>query len=209
MKENFEVSLKLTLVYEGGWSDHPADPGGATMRGVTQSVYDDDRDSRRLPRQSVRLITDAELHNIYRRRYWQLVGADALPGGVDYAMFDFAVNSGVGRAVKTAQAVVGMPATGVMSAGVVQAVLEFVQVHGVLAATDGICHARAQFLRSLKTFGTFGRGWMRRVMGETDGRQMGDSGVIDRAWSMANGDPVWAPSSPAATIKTYLSGTTK
>src|SRR6185312_3465555 len=82
---NFDACLPWTLAYEGGWSDDPRDPGGTTMCGITQRVYDEDRDDRRLPRQSVRLSTEVERAGIYRRRYWARVRGDDLPGGVDYA----------------------------------------------------------------------------------------------------------------------------
>jgi lysozyme family protein len=201
---NFPQSLALTLVYEGGWSNNPKDPGGATMRGVTQAVYDEDRDHRGVPRRSVRMITDPELEAIYRWRYWDLIKGDALPSGVDYVLFDFAVNSGVGRAVKTMQRILGVACDGAMGPGTVAAATEYCANYGVSALTDAVCVARADFLKSLSTFGTFGKGWMARVMGSQEGRQTGDTGVIDRASAMASGDPVWAPDAAESTSKSYL-----
>lgn len=204
MQSNFDASLSLTLGYEGGWSDNPADPGGATMCGITQAVYDDDRDHRRLPRQSVRYSTPAERAAIYRRRYWGTAGCDALPAGVDYALFDFAVNSGVGRAVRTLQRLVSVRADGAMGPQTVAAILRHCTDYGATATTDALCRERMQFLRSLPTFRTFGEGWSHRVVGYHEGVQSGDTGVIDRAYDMARLHPWKTPTLQRATPKTYL-----
>lgn len=201
---NFATSLALTLLYEGGWSNHPADPGGATMCGITQRVYDEDRDARRLPRQSVRLSTEAERDAIYRRRYWGAAACDALPGGVDYALFDFAVNSGVGRAVRTLQRTVGVDADGAPGRYTLAAVAHYCAQYQPTALTDALCHARLQFLRGLPAFGVFGLGWTVRVMGRQPGTQTDDTGVVDRAYVMAGGGTAAAPSAPITTPKTYL-----
>jgi lysozyme family protein len=200
---NFAPSLNLTLVYEGGWSDNPRDPGGATMRGVTQAVYDDDRDQRGLPRRSVKLITDAELQAIYRWRYWDLVRADDLPAGADYAVFDFAVNSGVSRASKVLQSIVGSVQDGHVGSVTIASALRYKASYGPTALSDAMCNARMSFLRSLPTFVDFGNGWTRRVLGSKPGPQMDDTGVIDRAYAMAMSRATTAPSSPLATVKTY------
>jgi lysozyme family protein len=201
---NFDKCLALTLVYEGGWTNNPKDPGGATMRGITQAVYEEDRDHRNLPRRSVRLITDAELQAIYRWRYWDLVKGDSLPDGVDYVMFDFAVNSGVSRAVKSLQRILGVTADGAMGSGTLTAALEYCTTYGGSALTDAVCVARSDFLKSLPTFATFGKGWMARVMGALEGSQAGDTGVIDRASAMASGGDARPPVSTSPTTKTYL-----
>ncbi|WP_246677573.1 glycosyl hydrolase 108 family protein [Mesorhizobium sp. B2-3-12] len=87
------------LAHEGGYSNHPADPGGATMKGVTQRVYDGYRKSKGLSTRSVKGIQTAELNEIYDRQYWDAVKGDLLPAGVDYVVFDGAVNSGPGRSI--------------------------------------------------------------------------------------------------------------
>lgn len=203
-QSNFATSLELTLVYEGGWVNNPKDPGGATYRGVTQTVYDAFRDQAGQPRQSVRLISDSELEAVYQGRYWQRVAGDQLPLGVDYAVFDFAVNSGVGRAARTLQQLVGMSTLdGVIGPQTLQAVTLHCANFGVTSVTDGVCNARMAFLRSLPTYGEFGLGWQRRVMGALPGHQQGDTGVIDRAFDMAAGTAVALPSMPLATVKTY------
>lgn len=201
---NFGASLALTLVYEGSYSNQPKDPGGATMCGVTQRVYDEDRDARRLPRQPVRLSTQAERAAIYHARYWNLARCDDLSPGVDYALFDFAVNSGVGRAVSTLQQVTGAVPDGAMGPATLAAVQRYANQYGATALIDSLCTARDRFLRSLPTYITFGAGWTRRVMGSVPGHQANDTGVIDRAWSMAAARPVVAPAAPITTVKTYL-----
>ncbi len=156
---NFDKALAYVLEHEGGWSDHPRDPGGATMKGVTQAVYDSYRKMRARPPQSVRFITDEELKAIYKFQYWDRVQGDLLPNGVDYAVFDFAVNSGVGRASKYLQAVVGVQQDGIIGARTIAAITN------PTATINALCDRRMGFLRNLKTFLTFGRGWTRRVQG--------------------------------------------
>lgn len=200
---NFPTSLKLTLAYEGGYSNHPRDPGAATMNGVTQAVYDDDRRDRRLPTRDVRLMTTAERDAIYRRRYWDMVRGDDLPLGVDYAVFDFAVNSGVRAASRKLQEIVGAAVDGAIGPKTVEAVRAYVSSHGAVMLSDAVCSSRMAYLRSLDTFPTFGRGWTGRVMGSRDGRQFDDTGVIDRAAAMAKGGAVAAPRVATSTPKTY------
>lgn len=154
----FADCLAETLKHEGGWANHPRDPGGATMKGVTQKVYDGWREARNLPKRSVRHIEDAELGDIYRRQYWDAVRADELPAGVDLAAFDFAVNSGPARAAKSLQRTLGLNADGHIGAATLAAVG---RVSPEIVIADYMA-ARRAFLRGLSTYGTFGRGWMRR-----------------------------------------------
>ena len=156
---NFPNALALVLEHEGGFSNHPRDPGGATMRGVTQAVYDAYRKVRGRGPQSVRFITEAELEAIYKFQYWDKVQGDHLPTGLDYAVFDFAVNSGVSRASKYLQAVVGVKQDGVIGARTLAAIDDPKRV------INALCDRRMSFLRNLGTFATFGRGWTSRVQG--------------------------------------------
>jgi lysozyme family protein len=199
---NFPTSLKLTLAYEGGYSNHPLDPGAATMNGVTQGVYDEDRRDRRLPTRDVRMMTTAERDGIYRRRYWNMVHGDDLPLGCDYAVFDFAVNSGVRTASRAIQKIVGVEPDGVIGQVTLKAVNEFASSLGTVMLSDAICEARMAYLRSLDSFPTFGKGWTVRVMGAREGRQFDDTGVIDRAAAMSKGGAVVAPTA-SYTPKTY------
>lgn len=156
---NFDKALALVLEHEGGYVNHPRDPGGATMKGVTQAVYDAYRKVRGRGVQSVRFITDSELEAIYKFQYWDRVQGDLLPAGLDYAVFDFAVNSGVSRAAKYLQAVVGVKQDGIIGAKTLAAIKDPAQV------VNALCDRRMSFLRNLGHFATFGRGWTRRVQG--------------------------------------------
>jgi len=122
MHTNFNECLELVLKHEGGFVNHPKDPGGATNRGVTQKVYDAYRKTRARPIQSVKFISEDETKAIYKFQYWDRVQGDFLPRGLDYAVFDFAVNSGVGRASKYLQACVGTKQDGVIGAMTIAAI---------------------------------------------------------------------------------------
>lgn len=159
--DRFAEVLPVTLQYEGNWSNDPHDPGGPTMKGVIQRVYDGYRDGRGAPRQSVRYISNAELLDIYRSSYWNLVRGDELPAGVDLAVFDLAVNSGPGTAVKKLQRVLGLREDGQMGPATIAELRRRDPVQVIHALMD----ARRAFLRSLGTFWRFGVGWMRRCDG--------------------------------------------
>lgn len=159
----FAKALKATLVHEGGWSKHPDDPGGATMKGVIQRVYDGFRDRKGSPRRSVRLIEDAEIHEIYRAQYWNAVHGDELPAGVDYVVFDGAVNSGPAQSVKWLQRALGnVKVDGELGAATLAAVAAHPDHDALIAA---ICARRMAFLKALRTWSTFGKGWTARVTG--------------------------------------------
>lgn len=159
MKSNYEASLAFTLAYEGGYVNHPRDPGGETNKGVTKRVYDAYRAKKGKPPQSVRNISDAEVQEIYRRQYWDAVRGDELPKGVDATVFDLAVNSGQGRAVKTLQQALGVKVDGNLGMATVAAANAADRAKLIRAIMD----RREGFLKSLKTFPTFGKGWMRRT----------------------------------------------
>ena len=155
MKENYPQALKQVLKYEGGYVDHPKDPGGPTNKGVTQAVYDNWRKSQNLSIQSVRAIADSEVAAIYKNLYWDRISGDLLPSGVDFAVFDFAVNSGVSRAAKTLQAVVGVTQDGVIGPATIQATKTYVAM--------SITNRRLAFMQSLSIWSTFGKGWSARI----------------------------------------------
>jgi len=157
MKENFARALAAVLKSEGGFSNNPKDPGGATNKGVTQAVYDDWRARHGLDKQSVRKLADNELQAIYRHDYWDRVRGDDLPAGVDYATFDFAVNSGVSRAARFLQAAAGVAQDGAIGPATLAAVRS--EPAFIISA---LVDKREAFLRSLPTFATFGDGWMAR-----------------------------------------------
>lgn len=156
---NFVDCLRKVLVHEGGYVNHPRDPGGATNRGVIQRTYDAWRKSKGLPTRSVKSITDSEVEAIYRRDYWNKVSGDQLPRGIDYATFDAGVNSGPSRGVKWLQRVLGVAQDG--AAGPRTQAAANASNHRKTIVD--MCAVRMSFLRGLGHWSTFGRGWTRRV----------------------------------------------
>jgi lysozyme family protein len=164
VSDRFEICLAETLKWEGGWSNHPRDPGGPTMRGIIQRVYDGWRDNHRLPRRSVRAIEDHELRDIYRRSYWDQVRGDELPAGIDLAVFDFAVNSGPARAAKYLQRVLGVKVDGHIG----PATLGAAASADSQAVVEQLMDDRRTYIRQIRTYDAFGRGWERRCDGIED-----------------------------------------
>jgi lysozyme family protein len=157
MRENYPTALAAVLRYEGGYSNHPADPGGATMKGVTQATYDAWRSKHGLSHQSVRSISQDEIEQIYRRDYWDRIHGDTLPSGLDLCVFDFAVNSGPSRAIRALQKVLGVRVDGVIGPQTLAAANAHPKSCGEL------CDTRLSFMRGLKTWPVFGKGWGDRV----------------------------------------------
>lgn len=155
----FSICLAETLKWEGGYSDHPKDPGGATMKGVTQRVYDGFRARKGLAKAHVRSIRSEEIEEIYREQYWRLICGDQLPAGVDLVLFDFAVNSGPSRAVRTVQQALGMRTDGDMGNVTLAAILSRDPVEIIERVSAG----RLAFVKRLSTFSTFGKGWQNRI----------------------------------------------
>lgn len=155
---NFTACVDEIFAHEGGFVDHPKDPGGATNWGITIGTL-----SAWLGRPAtvvqVRNLTKAEARQIYRRNYWDKVRGDALPAGIDLVAFDPAVNSGVGRGSKWLQRSLAVAADGKIGPVTIAAAVDADHVAVIVKA----CGLRMGFLRGLKTFSTFGRGWSRRV----------------------------------------------
>ena len=158
MKENFDAALKALLKHEGGYVNHPADPGGMTNLGVTKRVWEE-WVGHEVDEQTMRGLTPDAVAPLYRKRYWDAVRGDDLPTGVDLVVFDCAVNSGVGRASKFLQQVVGVADDGKIGPGTIQAV----NSKDPKELVDAFCDHRQAFLEALPTFATFGKGWSRRV----------------------------------------------
>jgi lysozyme family protein len=158
MKENFDKSLALILKHEGLYIDHPQDPGGATMKGITLATFTEFK-GRAMSKEELRAISDADVRAIYKSRYWDAVRADELKPGVDLLAFDMAVNKGVGRAAKLMQRGAGVTEDGALGPKSM-AVINALDAHDFIAK---VSEARRDFYKSLKTFPTFGKGWLRRV----------------------------------------------
>lgn len=157
---NYRQCLNWVLGSEGGWSDDPRDPGGATMKGITQTVYNAYRVSRSLPVQTVHLISDDELQAIYKMQYWDKVDGDDLPIGLDYCVFDAAVNSGVIRAIQWLQTILGCKPDGVIGLETSAYIKMIFDVPSTIARYDA---QRVSFLERLRTWNVFGKGWSNRV----------------------------------------------
>lgn len=158
MKSNFDKVLLQVLKHEGGWSDHPRDPGGATMKGVTLAVfrrfYGDESS-----KDDLRGITNQQLENIYRTDYWDRCWCDELPNGIDLAVFDTAVNSGPSRSIRFIQEAVNTDVDGAIGPNTLAKILSD-EPEKII---NGMLDQRLKFLQSLTTWDTFGKGWGRRV----------------------------------------------
>jgi lysozyme family protein len=155
---NYDASLARVLKHEGGYTNHPSDPGGPTNFGITIHDY------RRYIKANgtaadVRDMKLADAAKIYRARYWHALRCDELPAGLDYAVFDYGVNSGTGRAAKVMQRLLGVGPGTTMT----DAVIAGVRSASPSALIGRLCDERLAFLKSLKTWPVFGAGWGRRV----------------------------------------------
>lgn len=108
MLQTYDTALARLLVHEGGYTDHPADPGGPTNFGIT--IYDYRKYVKRnATAADVRAMKLNDAKSIYRAKYWDAQRCDELPAGVDYAVFDYGVNSGIGRSGKVLRRVLKLP----------------------------------------------------------------------------------------------------
>jgi len=158
MMNGFERCLPLVLAHEGGFVNHPDDPGGITNLGCTKTTWEKWID-RRCTVEEMRALTPADVAPLYREKYWEKVCADDLPTGIDYCVFDTAINSGPGRAAKFLQEAVGAKADGVIGPRTLAAVQEA----DPRQVIDAYSAARLAWLQELSTWKVFGNGWGRRV----------------------------------------------
>ena len=158
MKENFEKSLALVLQHEGGYVHHALDPGGRTNLGVTQRVWED-YVGHPVDEAERRSLTKEMVSPLYRKEYWGAVHGDKLPSGADYLAFDFAVNAGSFRCVKTFQRALNITADGVIG----PVTLKAIQDTNAEYFINNFSAAKESFYRGLTTFSTFGTGWLNRV----------------------------------------------
>ena len=158
MLSNFPAALALILQAEGGFVNHPRDPGGMTNLGVTRNVWRDwvNRD---VDEAEMRSLTPELVTPLYKARYWDACKCDDLPRGVDYAVFDSAVNMGPGRAARLLQAALGVTADGSIGRATIAAATAADPVELLKAFSLG----KEAFYKSLPTFGVFGKGWLNRV----------------------------------------------
>ena len=158
MLSNWDNAFKLMLKSEGGYVDHPADPGGRTNLGVTQATWEN-WVGRASDEAEMRSLTPEKVEPLYKKKYWGAVRADDLPVGLDYLMFDFAVNAGPGRAIKLLQSAVGVTPDG----GFGPMTLAAVQAIDPVELIEKFSQAKETFYRSLGNFDVYGKGWLNRV----------------------------------------------
>lgn len=190
------TALELMFGHEGGYSNVATDSGGPTKYGVTHRTLAAHRGVPSVTAAQVKALTLDEAEDIYRKGYWTQSGGDLLPAGLDYAAFDFGVNSGPARAVKTLQRVVGVAEDGNAGPQTLAAVEAY--PGGLAKLIRDYCDARMAFLRSLKNaktgFPVNGRGWTIRVTGiDPRGLYAPSSGVVGNALAMLAHEPVEKP----------------
>ena len=165
-RSRFDICLDEVLRHEGGYADHPADPGGATNMGITHKTLARWRLVSpwwALPKSAVMDLKRAEAARIYRANYWDRSHAGKLPAGLDLALFDFAVNSGPDRAIRILQAELGVALDGQVGPLTLGAVEAYWSRRGLGALIGALCDRRLGFLNRLSTFAVFGKGWTTRV----------------------------------------------
>ena len=151
---DFDTAFTKLLGHEGGYVNHPNDPGGETNWGVTKAVareFGYMGAMRDMPRDTAK--------RIYKVKYWDAVKADEMPAAVRYPLFDAAVNSGVGQAARWLQRALGVADDGKIGA---ITIAKAKQSDGV-AVASAMIGQRLQFMTNLSTWPAFGKGWARRV----------------------------------------------
>ena len=158
MKSNYEKCLETILHHEGGYVNHPKDPGGETNLGVTKRVYQEHGGTK-----DMKDLLVEDVAPIYKKGYWDKMKGDDLPGGLDLCVFDFGVNAGPGRAAKYLQTQIGTVADGGIGPNTLAKLEEYIRENGEHEAVKKYQEMRQKYYESLSTFATFGKGWTRRV----------------------------------------------
>jgi lysozyme family protein len=161
-KDNFKNCLSVILEHEGGYVDHPKDPGGATNMGITKQTYED-WFGKVVTKDKIQNLTEADVTPIYKKNYWAGVLGDDLPKGLDLAVFDMCVNSGRHRATKFLQMMVGSKVDGWIGPNTISKTNGYVEATGITNAINEYSKIRQEYYESLATFKTFGNGWTSRV----------------------------------------------
>ncbi len=167
MQKNYEECLQIILHHEGGYVNHPKDPGGETNLGVTKRVYEEWGGTK-----DMKDLTVDDVAPIYEENYWNRLKGDDLPEGLDLCVFDFGVNAGPGRAAKYLQQMIGASADGAIGPNTLKKLQEYIEEidaddknedEGLHQAIINYQEMRQNYYEKLSTFETFGRGWTRRV----------------------------------------------
>ena len=161
MKQNADISIRKILEHEGGFVNHPKDPGGATNKGITIATF-----RRYIKRNGtiadLKAMTIAQAVKVYKAQYWDKVRADELPSGIDYTVADFAVNSGPSRAARYLQAALNVAQDGVIGSQTIAAA-QAADPKTIIRKINADRLAFMKRIRNGKLWKTFGRGWQRRV----------------------------------------------
>jgi lysozyme family protein len=163
MENTFEEIFPLLIESEGTkFTDDPDDPGGATKYGIT---YDRLKLWRRkdISKRDVKELTMDEAKEIYIAHYWNFMHGNELPPGLDYTVFDFGVNSGPSRAIRMLQTMIGANPDGDYGPATAKALNDYINKHGLENTIRKYNTGRRNFLKTLKTFWKYGKGWIARV----------------------------------------------
>jgi lysozyme family protein len=158
MTKNFRDCLALVLKHEGGYVDHPKDPGGRTNLGVTQRVWEE-WIGHPATEKDMRELTPALVAPMYEMKYWRTSYCEKLPRGLDLLVFSMAVNAGSGRSVKLLQDAIGVVADGIIGPRTMARINDA----NVETLIDKFSEARRAYYKGLKLFPVFGRGWLNRT----------------------------------------------
>ena len=158
MQSNYDKCLETILHHEGGYVNHPKDPGGETNLGVTKRVYQEHGGTK-----DMKDLLVEDVAPIYKKGYWDKMKGDDLPSGLDLCVFDFGVNAGPGRAAKFLQQMIGTTVDGGIGPNTLAKVEEYVRENGEHETVKKYQEMRQKYYEQLSTFATFGKGWTRRV----------------------------------------------
>lgn len=170
MLSSYDYALPRVLKHEGGYTNHPSDPGGPTNWGITLARYSEFL-GRKATAADVKAMPLAHAKAIYKPKYWDVLALDLpdFPAGVDYALFDYSVNSGPARAAKVLQRIVSANADGKVGVKTLKALAGYLDIYdnhsqtGAAALINAVCAERLAFVKSLRTWPVFGAGWGRRI----------------------------------------------
>ena len=162
MKVNYDKCLETILHHEGGYVNHPKDPGGETNLGVTKRVYQEHGGTK-----DMKDLLVEDVAPIYKKGYWDKMKCDDIPSGLDLCLFDFGVNAGPGRAAKFLQQMIGTTVDGGIGPNTLAKLEEYIRENGEHEAVNKYQEMRQKYYEKLSTFATFGRGWTRRVQETT------------------------------------------
>ena len=156
MQGNFGHCLDLVLKSEGGWVNHPSDPGGETNLGVTKRVWEEWVGH---PVESMKNLTKDQVAPLYEQKYWRPCYGEVLPRGLDLVVFSMGINAGPGRSVKLLQSSIGCVPDGVIGPRTRGLICE----SNIATLISKFSESRREYYRSLKNFPVFGKGWLARV----------------------------------------------